>query len=89
MAGFIDSYDLGKAGQNYECQKQKLDAYPRHWKMQQSVWIIESTETHEQVRNKLIPCLDANDRLFVGKLSGAAWHGITEAGTRWLIDVIK
>jgi len=89
MSGFIVSYDLHKSGQNYECLKKKLEAYPRHWKMQQSVWIIESDETSSQIRDALKPCLDANDNLFVGKLSAAAWTTRGSQADQWLISVIK
>ncbi|MDV6189875.1 CRISPR-associated protein Cas2 [Stenotrophomonas geniculata] len=89
MSGFIVSYDLHKYGQNYECLKQKLEAYPKHWKMQQSVWIIESSETSVQIRDKLLACLDANDSLFVGHLSGAAWKTFGTQADGWLIAVIQ
>ncbi|MBN4995483.1 hypothetical protein JY438_06860 [Stenotrophomonas maltophilia] len=88
MSGFIVSYDLHKTGQNYECLKKKLEAYPNYWRMQGSVWIIGSDQTAAQIRDNLISCLDANDNLFVGKLSSAAWHGFSNEATNWLKAVI-
>lgn len=85
MAVYIVTYDLHKQGQNYECIIQKLNAYGTHWHMQQSVWIIETTQSAAQVRDNLITCLDANDKLFVAKLSGeAAWYGYTSDINQWL-----
>ena len=85
MSAYIVSYDLYKTGQNYECLKMKLEAYPVHWKMQLSVWVIETSQSATQVRDGLKGCLDANDKLFVGKLSGeAAWSGYTDNGSSWL-----
>ncbi len=88
MSGFIVSYDLHKSGQNYECLKRKLESYAKHWHMQGSVWIISSDQTAAQVRDYLNPCLDSNDNLFVGKLSGAAWNGFIDAAGTWLKSVI-
>jgi CRISPR/Cas system-associated endoribonuclease Cas2 len=85
MAAYIVTYDLYKQGQNYTCLTEKLEAYGTHWHMQQSVWIISTNETAAQIRDKLSPCLDSNDKLFVGKLSGeAAWVGYNQKITDWL-----
>ena len=89
MAAFIIAYDLNKSGQNYTCVKAKLEAYPRHWHMQGSVWIIESSSGASAILDDLKSCLDSNDDLFVGKLSGqAAWHGLTN-GSQWLKNLLQ
>ena len=85
MAAYIVTYDLHKQGQNYDCLHEKLEAYPTHWHMQQSVWIIATNQTAVQIRDSLGECLDQNDKLFVGKLSGeAAWRGYSKDVTNWL-----
>lgn len=85
MASYIVSYDLHKHGQNYDCLYEKLNAYPTRWHMQGSVWIISTGKTATQIRDELLSCLDSNDKLFVGKLSGeAAWSGYTEGVSNWL-----
>lgn len=85
MAAYIVAYDLQKQGQNYECLIGKLKTYPTRWHMQQSVWIIDTTESSVQIRDFLTPCLDTNDKLFVGRLSNeAAWYGYTSEITQWL-----
>lgn len=89
MSAYIVSYDLIKQGQNYECIIKKLEAYSNHWHMQQSVWIVVSDQTATQIRDSLKKCLDSNDKLFVGKLSAAAWEGYSDKAGKWLIDVIK
>jgi CRISPR associated protein Cas2 len=86
---FVVTYDLKQQGQNYTCIIKKLEAYPNHWHMQGSVWILRSPDTAAQIRDNLKSCLDANDNLFVGRLSGeAAWWGFTEAGGTWLKDAL-
>lgn len=85
MTARIVAYDLMKEGQNYECLYKKLQAYDTHWHMQRSVWIIVTGKSSKEIRNELSPCLDQNDKLFVGKLSGeAAWYGYGEKVTEWL-----
>ena len=85
MATFIVAYDLHEPGQSYDCIIAKLTAYPTHWHMQQSVWIIVTTQTAMQILDNLKTCLDANDKLFVGELGkDAAWIGYSNDVTTWL-----
>lgn len=84
MATYIVTYDLHKQGQNYACLIKKLEGYGTHFHMQQSVWIIETGQSAVQIRDHLNSCLDSNDKLFVGQLSGAAWAGFTDEQSRWL-----
>lgn len=88
MSAYIVSYDLMKQGQNYECIIKKLKAYTS-WHMQQSVWIVVSEENVAQIRDNLKSCLDTNDKLFVGKLSAAAWTTYGAEADKWLMSVIK
>ena len=89
MSALIVAYDLKKQGQNYTCITTKLKAYASHWHMQGSVWVIQTSETPAQVRDKLKPCLDANDNLFVAKLGESAWEGFDAAASKWLKTVIE
>src|SRR3546814_6397319 len=85
MATYIVTYDLHTEGQNYNCLYEKLEAYGTRWHMQRSVWIIRTDQSAVQVRDNLKACLDANDKLFVGQLSGeAAWSGYSDNITQWL-----
>lgn len=85
MSTYIITYDLSEKGQNYDCLHQKLQSYTTHWHAQQSVWFVETSESAAQIRDKLRPCLDNNDKLLVAKLSGeAAWFGYNQKVTSWL-----
>lgn len=87
MASHIVAYDLHKQGQNYDCIIKKLEAYGTYWHIQGSVWIIKSDQTCAQIRDHLKTCLDDNDKLFVGRLTGeAAWVGYPQNITTWLKD---
>lgn len=90
MAAYIVSYDLHKVGQNYTCINEKLTAYPTHWHIQGSVWLIKTSDSAAVIRDKLTKCLDTNDKLIVARLSGeAAWFGYSEAGTQWLKGLLE
>lgn len=90
MAAFIIAYDLHKVGQNYTCITQKLEAYPTHWHMQGSVWIIETNQSAVQIRDNLSRCLDSNDKLMVARLAGeAAWTGYSDDVNRWIKDRLE
>ncbi len=82
---YIVTYDLHKHGQNYTCLSDKLKKYGTYFHIQGSVWIIETADSAVQIRNNLKACLDSNDKLFVGKLTGdAAWHGYSKSDADWL-----
>ena len=90
MAAYIVSYDLHKVGQNYNCLNEKLNAYAKHWHIQGSVWLIETSESAAVLRDKLKTCLDSNDKLLVARLSGeAAWSGYTDVSTKWLKGLLE
>ncbi len=85
MSTYIVTYDLHKHGQNYDCLVKKLEAYDAWCHMQGSVWVIETTQTSSQIWDNLKGCLDSNDNLFVGKLSGeATFSGFSQEITDWL-----
>lgn len=89
MAAYIVTYDLHQQGQNYSCIIEKLESYGTHWHMQGSVWIISTSLSAAEIRDHLTPCLDSNDKLFVGRLQGeAAWYGYPDNITKWLKDVL-
>jgi len=90
MATYIVTYDLYKQGQNYDCLIKKLKEYGTHWHMQQSVWIIGTSQSASQICDNLKACIDDNDKLFVGKLSGeAAWVGYKQEITKWLKGMLQ
>ena len=84
MSVYSISYDLRKPGRNYE----NLIASLRHWgavSYLESDWLLVSNASAEQIRDALLPLVDANDGVFVAALTGeAAWNKILCAG-----DVLK
>ena len=89
MAAYIIAYDLDTPGQKYACLKEKIEAYGYYWHFQKSVWLIQTEETATEIHAKLSPCIDANDKFFVGKLEGeSAWTGYDKAGDDWLYGLL-
>ncbi|MCW3781359.1 hypothetical protein [Defluviimonas salinarum] len=85
MSTLMVTYDLLNQGQNYDCLIKKIKAYPGWCHLQQSVWLISTSNNCVQVRDNLSSCLDANDKLFVAKLQGeAAWRGHSGEITKWI-----
>jgi hypothetical protein len=87
---FIISYDLYQPGQNYLPLIQLIQKNPSWAKIGLSVYIIGTTESYVQVRDKLISVLDKNDKLFVGTVSApAAWFNLGTAVDNWIKSNLK
>ena len=79
----IVTYDLKSPGQNYEKLYKALESYGTYYHLQESVWIIVSTQKCKEIRDHLMSFTDSNDSLFVAKLTGeAAWTGLSD--NNWL-----
>jgi hypothetical protein len=90
MRAYIVTYDLLRQGQNYHALTKRLESYPVHWHVQQSVWIIATDQSAVDVRAYLLPTLDGNDKLIVARLEGeAAWAGYPDNVNSWLRDRLQ
>lgn len=91
MPTYVVDYDLNNPGQNYSRLANAItNRYQTHWRMLMSTWVIHTYDSAAQIHNHLYPVIDPNDKLFVAQLSGeAAWDGLSDAGTRWLKDVLN
>lgn len=77
MSSKIITYDLCSPGRDYEDLYKAIKSYGVWAHITESTWFVNSTETCVEVRNKLLNCVDSNDRLFVGELTGvAAWRNV-------------
>ena len=78
------TYDLRKAGQNYDGLIQKIKNLGVWGKVCESVWVVKTTLSAIQVRDALLSQIDSNDRLFVASLIGeTAWIN-SICGDQWL-----
>ena len=83
------SYDLRKPGKDYEGLINQVKALSGVWcHPTLSQWLVQTPLTAAQVRDRLLPFIDANDKLLVTELSGAtAWHGLDPVVANWLKGV--
>lgn len=68
----IITYDLRAPGRNYELLYFKIRGYKKCAHVCESVWVVSTSDTCTAVRDNLLKAIDANDRLFVAELTGAA-----------------
>jgi hypothetical protein len=76
MAGFIVSFDLRRAGQDYPRLYARLSAW-NAVKILQTVVFIEANTTSDGLRDDLMAYIDSNDGLIVIEhLGRASWCNI-------------
>jgi CRISPR/Cas system-associated endoribonuclease Cas2 len=85
VASYIITYDLNRAGQNYESLNKAIQSYGTWAKIATTTYVVISSDSAENIRNNLQQYIDNNDELFVGKLNGeAAWYGLSDKISSWL-----
>lgn len=77
MSSKIIEYDLRAPGRNYDALYEVIKGYEVWAHITESTWFVKTDSTCPQIRDALLSKMDANDRIFVGELTGtAAWHNI-------------
>lgn len=77
MSSKIIEYDLRQPGRDYDALYKAIKSYDKWAHITESTWFIKTDDTCVQVRDNLVAVMDANDRLFVGELTGtAAWRNV-------------
>lgn len=78
------SYDLKRPGQMYQGLYTAIQSYGLWWHYLDSVWLIETTQTPEQVFNHLVPYLDGNDTIFITQITQNGWGKLPQEAWNWL-----
>lgn len=87
MKSYLITYDLRKPGQNYDELYKAIKDIGTWWHCLESNWIVKSNLSSVQIRDKISPHIDKNDKLFVALLSGeGAWMGFDTDCSKWLKD---
>lgn len=82
---YIVTYDLANPGQNYERLLAMIKAEENWARLGGSSYLITSSSTAVELRDKYKIALDANDKLYVGVVkSPAAWTGYTKEVSDWI-----
>lgn len=86
MNTYLISYDLIRPGKDYSALHAHLKTYGNWAKPLESVWLVRSSMTAEQVRNAAKAHLDVNDKIFVVDVTAraAAWFNLPEDVSKWI-----
>lgn len=86
MNTHLVSYDLRQPGRNYPSLHQHLMGYKVLAKPLESVWLIKTDRTAEEVRDAAKLLVDTNDRLLVIDVTGdaKAWYNLTPENAKWI-----
>lgn len=82
------SYDLHRPGQNYDNLIEAIRSYKAYCKINESDWLISTSDSCSNIRDFLKKFIDSNDTLFVAELSNApgwwASYNLRESAVQWL-----
>lgn len=79
------NYDLSAPGRNYTALIEAIKALGSWSHPVESTWIVSSSLTPAQIRDRLWKKLDSNDKLIVAEMSGTwASNGVSTSVTDWL-----
>ena len=85
MYYYIISYDLKKPGRNYEELYESIKSYYNWAHITESTWIVYTSATAVEIRDKLKIIVDSNDSIFVARVEApAAWMGLDDNVSKWL-----
>lgn len=86
MSVFCISYDLNKAGQDYESLYKAIkDVSDDWWHCLDSTWLVVTDKTALQVATAMWTVMDQNDRLLVTAVGkDSAWAGFDKQCEDWL-----
>ncbi len=87
---YIVLYDLSSPGQNYEDVHKTIKDYSGWAKLGGSAYVISTSDSAVEIRDKISESMDSNDQLFVGEVNApAAWRGIGDEVSDWLMNNLK
>jgi CRISPR/Cas system-associated endoribonuclease Cas2 len=80
MAKFIITYDICEDNRDeYSSLIDEIKKYPKSFHIQDSVWIVKSSDAQPTIRTHLKESMKENDRLFVALLPGdASWINLLD-----------
>lgn len=86
MNTYLVSYDLQTPGKAYATLHSHLKSYSAWAKPLESLWLVKSTLTAEQLRNAVQRYTDSNDKLLVVDVTSkaTAWVNLTSEVSVWI-----
>lgn len=86
MSTKLIAYDLNAPGQHYEDLITEIKALGAWWHHLDSTWLVKSTLSTTQLRDRLAQHLDSGDELLVVDVTGdtRSWRGFNASAAKWL-----
>jgi hypothetical protein len=86
MNTILVSYDLHAPGKDYSKLKEHLNSYGSWAKPLESLWLVRTTFTAEQVRDAAKKHVDQNDKIFAVDITGkaSAWNNLPDDVSNWI-----
>jgi hypothetical protein len=86
LATILIAYDIHPAmGSVYQDLIEAIQSIGAWWHHLETVWIVRSKQTPEELRDRLKTYIGPDDQLLVLDITGcAAWAGVSESGNNWL-----
>jgi len=89
MAVYQIDYDL-RNQRDYQALYERIQSYGVWCRPLQSTWIIQTSQSAEQVRDHIFGAMDRDDGLLVTRLFGeAAWRNIDNDVSSYLKDMLE
>jgi len=90
MKTYLIGYDLIKEGQDYDSLIEEIKKIGTWWHGLGSTWIVKTNLEASQIRDRLSPKIDINDKLIVIRLKReAAWIGFNKQCSDWLKEKLS
>jgi len=91
MSTLLIGYDLNNQ-KNYDGLIESIKSLGKWWHYLDSTWLVVTTQTPKEVRDRLNAYLDSDDELLVIDVTGRsrAWNGgFVESAQNWLSNTYE
>ena len=90
MNCYIISYNLNKPGRNYEELYKLIKSYYDWAHITESTWIVYTSTTAVEIRDKLKIIVDSNDSIFIARVgTPTAWTDLGNNVSEWLKNIYR
>ena len=84
MRVYVVSYDLRKPGKDYKGLSDELQRSPGWWHYLDSTWLILTSESADQLYNRLRVNLDGNDSILIVQAGTDVQGWLPEEAHKWI-----
>lgn len=89
MSVYQIDYDL-RNQRNYQPLYERIKSYGAWCRPLESSWVIQTSQSADQIRDYLAAVMDADDGLLVARLRGeAAWRNLSPEVSRYLKNLLE